>query len=447
MSRSSAARAGRTQSISRARAAGPLMALCATMALGIAPLRADLPEGAGLDAVLRHSMQHSPELQAAWHRWRAAVERVPQAQSLPDPQLGLGVVLDQVDRDGEYMGERYSLSQMFPWFGTLRLKGDIALQDAEAAARRYEAERLALAERVTAAWFEYAWLHEAVASARENLDLLLRLESVARSLYRAGTVSQADVTRAQLELGRMDDRLRSLTDMLGPAAAELNAALGRPAHARLPHPVAPSRQPVPPLPEHDDEDWLALATSASPTLAAARHLVERERHAVELARKAYYPDFMLGLEYQRDGSARMAMMDGGGADMLMGMISFNVPIRRARRDAGVSEARSRLAAAGQQAYAQETALERQLKGALFAYRDGARKLQLYGGTLLPKARQSLAATEAAYRAGEAGFSDLIDAQRALLEFQLAHERAAADRAAAQARVYALVGTETEGWSQ
>jgi outer membrane protein, heavy metal efflux system len=55
-------------------------------------------------------------------------------------------------------------------------------------------------------------------------------------------VSQADVNRAQVELGRLDEQLRSLLDMLGPAAAELNAVLGRPAHARLPAaPAAPSR--------------------------------------------------------------------------------------------------------------------------------------------------------------------------------------------------------------
>jgi len=105
----------------------------------------------------------------------------------------------------------------------------------------------------------------------------------------------------------------------------------------------------------------------------------------------------------------------------------------------VKEAQSRLAAASSQAQQQEYALETELKEALFSYRDSQRRLSLYGGTLVPKARQSLAASETAYRAGDAGFSDLIDAQRVLLEFQLAHERAAADRGQAAARVRALVG--------
>jgi len=398
-----------------------------------------LPDGAVLADFIRYAMQNSPALQAAYYRWRAAAERVPQARSLPDPELGLAVILNRVERNTEYMGERYSISQMFPWFGKLSLRGDIASEDVRAEAQRFEAARLELAERVTRAWFEYAWLHEAGATARENLDLLTRLESVARSLYRTGTVSQADVNRAQVELGRLDDQVRSLDDMLGPAAAELNAALGRPAHARLPTSPPPSRQLVPELPERSDEDWLALARQGNPELAAARHGVTREQHSLALARKAYYPDFRLGLEYTRDGSARTAMTDGAGGDMVAGMISFSIPIRRGRIDAGVREAEARRNAAARDVLEQEFYLDTSLKGALFTYRDSARRLQLYGGTLVPKARQSMASAEAAYRVGDASFSDLIDAQRVLLEFELAHERAAADRGKALARIRALVG--------
>lgn len=399
-----------------------------------------LTPNSGLDELIRYALENNPAVAAAFHSWRAAVERVPQARALPDPRLGLGVVYDQVDSDAEYMGERYSISQMFPWFGELALKEDIALQEAAVQARKYEAARLELLERVTYAWLEYAWLSEAVTTAEENRSLMLRLESVARAMYRAGSVSQADVTRAQVELGRLDDQWRSLQDRIGPAAAALNAVLGRPAHAPLPEtPPAPSRQAIAGLPEREDQAWLELARDANPGLAAYQHEVERERQSVELARKQYYPDITLGVEYGRDASARMARMDGGGADMVIGMISINIPIWRGRYDAGVKEAQARLAAAASEVQQQEHSLETELKDALFSYRDSQRRLSLYGGTLVPKARQSLAATEAAYRAGDAGFSDLVDAQRMLLEFQLAHERAAADRGLAAARVRVLAG--------
>jgi outer membrane protein TolC len=398
-----------------------------------------LPADAGLAALIAHAEAWNPALAAARHRWQAAQARVPQADALPDPQLGLGLVFDQVDADSEYMGERYSVSQAFPWFGKRALRAEVAASAAGAEEQRYEALRLALGEQVTMAWFEYAWTRQAVATARENRDLLLRLESVARAMYRAGMGNAADVSRAQVELGRLDDRVRSLLDALGPAAARLNALLGRPAHAGLPEPPAPSVQAVPALPERTDEAWLQAALARNPGLGAAQREIERETHAVALARKEYYPDIRLGLEYGRNSSARMAAMDGGGADMLVGMISVNLPLRQRRYDAALTEAEARLQAAGRDARTRELALEAELKAALFDYREGARKLQLYGGTLVPRARHALEATEAAYRAGNVGFIELIDSQRTLLEFELARERAAADQAAAAARVRALAG--------
>jgi outer membrane protein TolC len=64
---------------------------------------------------------------------------------------------------------------------------------------------------------------------------------------------------------------------------------------------------------------------------------------------------------------------------------------------------------------------------------------LYGDTLLPQAEQSLKVTEEGYRAGTTDFLNLIDAERLLLEFQLAHERALVDREIAAAQLEKLVG--------
>ncbi|NGX15735.1 TolC family protein [Wenzhouxiangella sp. XN24] len=422
----------------------PVLAARPSARHGVAKTVDSLPETAVLTDYVEHALRHSPALAAAYQDWRAAAERVPQARSLPDPQLGVGLVFDQVERDASYMGERYSISQRFPWFGKLGLQGDIALEDVRLAARRYEAQRLQLAEQVTGAWFELAWLHAAAGVATENRALLLSLESMTRARYRVGEASLADVNRAQVELGRIDDQLRSLEDLRGPAAARLNALLGRPADAPLQGDFgAPSTQPVPELPGLDDAQWLALARTYNPGLAAAEHAVARENRAEALARREYYPDVTLGLEYGRDASARMARMDGGGADTLAGMISFSLPIRRGRIEAGVREARARATAAARRAQAETFDLEAELRQALFVERDTARRMQLYGSTLLPKARQSLASVEAAYLTGEAGFSDLIEAHRVVLEFSLAHERAAADRALAIAGIRSLVGASFE----
>jgi outer membrane protein, heavy metal efflux system len=407
------------------------------------PEAPDLPEGARLEDYVQYAKKNNPELEAAFYQWRTALEQVPQVRSLPDPMASFSIVLDQVEREAEYMGERYTLSQTFPWFGKLSLDGEMAVAMADAAAQRLEAVRLQLVDRVSGAHAEYVYAHRAVRIARENSALLVRLESVTREMFRGGLANLSEVSRAQMEIGRLDDQVRSLEDLLEVAAAELNNALGRPAHASLPAVTdTPSTPPAPTivaLPEYSDQQWLFLARQHNPELAAARHQTQQQRQAVARARRNYYPDITVGVEYARDGSARVAMIDGGGADMLAVMFSVNLPIWRGKYNAGVREMQARHDAVNRDLQGQTNRLEADLKVALYTYRDSMRKMALYGDTLRPLAQQTLATTETAYRTGNAGFSDLIDAQRVLLEFSLAHERAAADYAGAITRIQALVG--------
>lgn len=401
---------------------------------------APLPEEAKLEDFVRYALGHHPDLDAAFQRWRAAVERIPQARTLPDPRVSLAVVLDQVDSSAEYMGEQYTIEQMFPWFGTLALGGDMALARAHAEAQRYEATRLQVVDQVSRAYFEYAFQCHAVLIAGENLDLLVDLEAVTRTMFRTGAATLADVNRAQIEIGRLDDQVRSLEDLVGVAAAELNVALGRSVHARLPAtPMRPTLHVMAALPAYTDAQWLVLARQNNPELVAARHDAEQQHLAIALARKSYYPDVAVGVEYARDGSARLAMIDQGGADMIAGMISVSVPIWRGKYEAGVREAQALASEAHRRIESREIRLEADLKRELVNHRDSLRKLELYGDTLLPMARQTLTTTEMAYRAGTASFSELIDTQRVLLEFALAHERAAAVQAQAHTSIQALVG--------
>jgi outer membrane protein TolC len=61
-----------------------------------------------------------------------------------------------------------------------------------------------------AAYFEFAYLAQAVEIAESNLELLKHLEQVAQARYRMAAASHPDIVRAQIELAMFEDEYLTL---------------------------------------------------------------------------------------------------------------------------------------------------------------------------------------------------------------------------------------------
>jgi outer membrane protein TolC len=396
----------------------------------------ELVEDSTLADYLKYGALNNPGLEAAFNRWKAAVERIPQAKALPDPRLNFGWFISEVETRVGPQRAKVGVSQMFPWRGKRALRGELALHAAEAAHARYEATKLRLFYKIERAYWEYWYLARAIAVTEENLKLLTYLEGVARTKFAAGQAPHSAVIKVQVEMGKLEDRLKALADMRRPRSANLDAALGRRAGEVLPW---PKDEP----PERDDlelshESLLPLLLEQNPQLAAAEALVAREQAGIDLARRNYRPDVGLGLDYVLTGESLMGGADSG-KDPVVAMFSMTLPFGKEKYSAAEREAEARHAAALLDRENQENGLAASLKLALFEFRDAGRKIDLYRDTLLPKARQSLDVARQAFEAGRADFLDIIDSERTLLEFDLSHARALADRAATLATIEMLVG--------
>jgi len=398
----------------------------------------ELTEASGLGDYLAYAARNNPGLEAAFNRWKAALERVPQVKALPDPRLSYRYYISEVETRVGAMRQGFALSQTFPWLGKLELRGNAAAEAAEAERRRFEAARLKLFYQVKDAYYEYYYLRQSIAIVEENMQLVGHMEQVARARYRAATGSHPEVIRAQVELGKLEDRLKSLRDLRRPIVAKLNAALNRPAGAELPWPTAIPEERV----SFTDEQMLDWLEESNPQLKAMDAEIAVFRHKVDLAKKEYFPDVTIGADYV-DVSDPIGGMhpDDAGKDAVAVTASVNLPIWWDKLDAGVREARHRRRAAilARRQHAKDLASTLEL--VLYRFRDAERKLSLFRDTLVPKARQAVATSESAFRAGKATFTDLIDAQRVLLEFELAGQRALADRAQRLAELEMLVGRD------
>ncbi len=398
----------------------------------------ELNEQSGLSDYLAYAALNNPGLEASFNQWKAAVERVPQVTALPDPRFTYQYYIREVETRVGGMRQSFKLSQTFPWFGKLALRGDVAAQAANAQHQRFEAKKLKLFYQVKNTYYEYYYLRRALSIVESNRDLVKHFESVARTRYKTATASHPDVVKAQLELGKLEDRLATLKDLRGPIAARLNAVLNRPVTDPLPWPAALEDREV----SLTDEALLAWLSEANPELKALDFEIARDRHRIELARKDYFPDLTLGAQYiELADSTSGRNPSGDGTDAVSIGASINLPIWWNKLAAGVRESRYRYLRSVHRKQDRTNLLGAELKLVFYQFRDAERKISLYRDTLIPKATESVKTTETSFKAGKGTFLDLIDSQRILLEFGLAYERALASRLQRLGELEMLVGKE------
>ncbi len=388
-----------------------------------------------LQDVLRLGEENNPRLRAAYNQWMSARENITVQKALPDPMLTYGYYFESVETRVGPQEQSFGLSQKFPAFGKLSAKKAIASDIANAAEQHYQREKLNLDHSIAQAYAELYYLQRNIAITKDRTALVQDLEEIARTRYKAGSPI-APVMQAQVELGRLEDRINSLGDMQAPLLAKLNALLNRPADAKLL--IAPT---LPYRTVGEQADILVQHLySTSPELLELQARVEQGNNQLKLARRTRLPDVTLGIMYIDTGEALMPVADSG-KDPVIGQVGINLPIWFGKNGSRIEAAAYQRTAAQLMLEDRTQTLEADIRQALFKLRDADRKLNLYRDSLIPKATQSLEVNRQGYEAGEMEFINLIDAERMLLEFELAYERALADHLIARAEISRLTGVD------
>lgn len=396
-------------------------------------------EANDLRSLVDYALENNPEINAAIQTHRAALERVPQVTALPDPRLSYRYFFEEVETRVGPQEHAIGISQTLPWFGKLRSQGVAASESARAAVERLASIRNKVIADVASAWYELYYLGQSIEIVRGNRDLVLHLERVARARYGTGAATHADVIRAQVELGNIENRLASLEDRRSPLSARLNAALNRPTTELFSLPTDVSFLTV----SLSDEQILQRVALNNPELQATDFDIQAARAVKDRAKKNYLPNFTVGVDYIATGEARNPGVSDSGDDVLSASVGVTLPIWRSSYDAGVKEAEAKI---HREQYRRDQLLTRfhaDTVTALFKLRDAERQIDLYENTLLPKANESLAATQRAYSTGASPFADLIDSQRVLLNFELSYARSITDHNQARTLIEKLIGQPLE----
>ena len=259
------------------------------------------------------------------------MQRIEQVNTLNNPTFSFGYFISPVETRVGPQRMKFSLNQMFPWFGTLDAKEDIASKLAESKFQEFLAHKLSLFRDVKEAYFPLIELNEHIRLQQENLSLLTSYKELATIQFANGKGTMVDVLRIDVRIEDVKSELLLLNEKMNPLQVRFNLLLNR------------SSDEVVAL---DSLDNFAGNRSFSadsvfvnnPTIASFDLKMNAITKQGELAKLSGLPSIGLGLDYVVVSKRNISTVADDGKDILMPMATISLPIFRSQYKAAASEA-------------------------------------------------------------------------------------------------------------
>ncbi len=419
--------------------------------------------------------KNNPSVQQKFTEYQAALQKIPQVGSLPDPELNVGVFLSPMELVAGKQVADIRLMQMFPWFGVLKNAKDEMSLMAKAKFESFRETKLQVFYDVQRTWNELQKVQQSILINEKNLEILHSLERLSLVKFKAassgggsssgpsgssgnsastasgssgmntmggntgtsapqastmpinpmaasGGSGLADIYRIQMETGELGNSIALLKNQEQTILVRFNNYLNR-------KPISTVK-----LPEKLAADSLGYSLSAvydsmfrqSPMLG----MLEYEQQSLEarktMVTKMGYPMVGLGVNYSLIGKDPLAMApDMNGKDMVMPMVTVTLPIYRKKYKAMREEVELMKTANKQGYQATQNSLQTEYYEAIQLYQDAQRRMKLYRNQY-ELADKSLNILQRSFSVSGSGLTDVLRIRQQTLDYELKEIEAISD---------------------
>jgi outer membrane protein TolC len=384
-----------------------------------------------LDSYLIIAAENNPGLKSRFNEYLAALEVAPQVKALPDPQLAFGYFIQPVETRVGPQEFRISASQMFPWFGTLKSKEDVAIQTAKAKYEAFEETKSKLFNEVRGTYYNIYFNRKAIDIVQDNILILNIFQRLSLIKVEAGIVSPVDEYRIEMEIGDLENQLALLKDQhLSLGVAFFNLLNSEQDHVLLPDTLW-NKEPV--LTKQALLDSILIRNHQLLGLEMQREaLIFRQK----LARKTGSPGFSVGLDYIFVGEGGNNL--SGKDAFVFPKIGITIPLYRNKYKAMVNEVSYLETAKVNEKLDRENMIETLFENSWKEFLDADRRIFLYDAQL-NLAEKSIQLLEIEYATANKNFEEILRMERKQLFYALELERARADKQAAVSFIEYLMG--------
>jgi outer membrane protein TolC len=430
---------------------------------------------------LELAARNNPGVMQKLTEYKAALQKVPQAGSLPDPELSLGVFLKPMELMEGYQEADIRLMQMFPWFGVLRNAKDEMSLMAKAKFESFREAKLSLFYDLQRTWYELIKTNQEINILQTNIEILKTIEQLTMVRFKSpfasggdsgsGGVSPAgtspvtssgssgmqnmggaasntavsvskqgyssmssnsmgssaggsglvDLYRIQIESADLENNLESLKNTLSTITARFNAYLNRPVASAIS------------IPDTLIPDVLHVALTAvtdsiltgNPMLAMLKYEQQSLDARYKMIAGMGYPMIGVGINYTVIKKLPAYSSPMNGKDMVMPMVTVTLPIYRKKYNAMKSEAELMKTATSQGYIATSNSLKTEFYQAVELYNDSKRREKLYNDQS-QLADKSLNIMLKSFSSSGAGLTDVLRVRQQSLDYKFKKAEATAD---------------------
>ena len=430
---------------------------------------------------LEIAAKNNPTVLQRYAEYEAALQKVPQVGSLPDPEASLGVFLKPMELVGGNQLADIQLMQMFPWFGVLKNARDEMSLMAKAKLETFRDAKFQVFYDVQRTWYELNKVKQKIRISEKNIALLQTVERLAIVRFKAGpsgsgsapaskSMSQAsspgsssgssgmnsmgggsdnsggssssqavspmggssmgsssggsglsDVYRIQIEIGDLQNNINLLKNQLITISAKFNSYLNRPQAAIVALPDTLNS-------ENFDPSLLAISDSIlknNPMLGMLQFEQQSLEARKQMVTKMSYPMVGVGLNYSLINKSAMSTSPMNGKDMVMPEVKVTLPICRKKYKAMRDETDFLKTANTQNYNAATNSLQTEYYQALQLYQDAQRRTKLYASQY-QLASKSLDIMFKSFASSGASLTDILRVRQQTLDYEYQQIEAVAD---------------------
>ena len=371
-----------------------------------------------LQMLIDEALARHPGVQAAHSAIAAAGTRADQARAYPNPMVSTTFTNDGWAPSLGSMPMTtlgFMVSQELPYSGKRELRAALATAEARQLEPSVTRVRLSLEASVKRAYYALLLGRELQALTDELRTVWKQVESVVRLRYAIGQGAQPDVLRTQTELARVEQRAIEQATEVRVRLAELNQLRARPLDSPI---VTSSRLALHPL-EGSAEDAATKAVAISPELEGVRRSIDTDRAALDVARRAFKPDF----------SVQGGYMNRGGLDpMWVAGLGVSWPISKKARQSAVAEAEIRARGDAHVENALALQLAYQTQERFMRAQSAEQLIALYDRSVIVQDELALQSTIANYQTDKVPFVSILEAVTTLYADRWARTTLLADHA-------------------